>query len=249
MASHNSGSSTAKNGFKNEHDIVKMFNNWNTEQISQQWLISMGYEIKKIKSVEAKRITGNYKADIQIQVCIKLINSCIDIQNIQVKLVTGARGFNQIDKRWVDKYSDLWNMPENIKRILKLYTGEIKSKKKNKRDERRLFMDEFLQDEQDNLLCWLSKKKILIVSDILKGRGKFTAEWMLVTFKNKGNPDWIIKEMNFCMNYFGNGNIEITKNGNVRIGKITMQRKGGDNGEKTANMLQFKIDPSELFQA
>lgn len=247
MASHNSGSSTAKNGFKNEHDIVRMFNNWKNRKISQDWLKSMGYEIEKIESVEAKRITGNYKADIQV--CIKLINSCIDVQNIQVKLVTGARGFNQIDKRWVDKYSDLWNMPENIKRIIKLYTGEIESQKKKKGNKRRLFMDEFLQDEQDNLLCWLSQKKILIVSDILKGRGKFTAEWMLVTFKNKGNPASIIKDMNFCMNYFGNGNIEITKNGNVRIGKITMQRKGGDNGKKTANMLQFKIDPSELIQA
>ena len=26
-----------------------------------------------------------------------------------------------------------------------------------------------------------------------------------------------------------------------------MQRKGGDGGRKTANMLQFKINPAELF--
>ena len=53
--------------------------------------------------------------------------------------------------------------------------------------------------------------------------------------------------MNFCLNHFGNGTIEITKQGNFKIGKITMQRKGGDNGRETAKMLQFKINPAELF--
>ncbi|MBX7261288.1 MAG: hypothetical protein K1X26_06545 [Chitinophagales bacterium] len=27
-----------------------------------------------------------------------------------------------------------------------------------------------------------------------------------------------------------------------------MQRKGGDNGRETAKMLQFKINPAELFE-
>ena len=30
---------------------------------------------------------------------------------------------------------------------------------------------------------------------------------------------------------------------------ITMQRKGGDNGRETAKMLQFKINPVQLFDA
>lgn len=53
--------------------------------------------------------------------------------------------------------------------------------------------------------------------------------------------------MNVCLNYFGNDEIIITKQGNFRIGKITMQRKGGDGGRDTAKMLQFKINPAELF--
>lgn len=57
----------------------------------------------------------------------------------------------------------------------------------------------------------------------------------------------VIKPMNVCLNHFGNGIIKITKQGNFKIGKITMQRKGGDNGRNTANMLQFKINPAELF--
>ncbi|MCB0512553.1 MAG: hypothetical protein H6552_05360 [Chitinophagales bacterium] len=38
------------------------------------------------------------------------------------------------------------------------------------------------------------------------------------------------------------------KQGNFKIGRITMQRKGGDNGRETAKMLQFKINPAELFE-
>ena len=87
----------------------------------------------------------------------------------------------------------------------------------------------------------------MYVSDILKGRGRFAAEWMLVAQKVDENARWILKSMNFCMNYFGNGDIVVTNRGNFRIGKITMQRKGGDAGRDTANMLQFKINPTELF--
>ena len=41
--------------------------------------------------------------------------------------------------------------------------------------------------------------------------------------------------------------IIITNRGNFKIGNITMQRKGGDGGRDTANMLQFKINPAALF--
>lgn len=70
---------------------------------------------------------------------------------------------------------------------------------------------------------------------------------MLVAQKINKNARWVLKPMNFCMNYFGNGEIIITNRGSFRIGKITMQRKGGDGGINTANMLQFKINPAELF--
>ncbi len=46
---------------------------------------------------------------------------------------------------------------------------------------------------------------------------------------------------------FYSGEVRITKQGSLKIGKITMQRKGGDGGRLSANMLQFKINPCELF--
>ena len=81
----------------------------------------------------------------------------------------------------------------------------------------------------------------------LKGRGEFHAEWILVILKTANEFDWVLKSMNYAMNYFGNGDIVITNQGNIKIGNITMQRKGGDGGRPSANMLQFKINPAKLF--
>ena len=50
------------------------------------------------------------------------------------------------------------------------------------------------------------------------------------------------------MNILGSGDVRITREGSLKIGKIGMQRKGGDSGRESAKMLQFKINPVELFE-
>ncbi|MEK6925764.1 MAG: hypothetical protein AABW50_00645 [Nanoarchaeota archaeon] len=55
--------------------------------------------------------------------------------------------------------------------------------------------------------------------------------------------------MNLIYNVFGQGDIRITDMGSLKVGKITMQRKGGDAGRESAKMLQFKINPCLLFDA
>lgn len=239
------GSQTAKNGFVNEDDIVKKFNNWNIDEDAQKWLLIMEYNLEDIEYVKAIKLSG-VKTDVQAQVTIKL-KEAIDVQNLQVKLVSNPKGFNQIDKRWINKYIEMWDMPSEIVSIFKRYSGEIAPNISNPRDKRRMFADEFSISEQNIALEWLNKNKSLIVSDVLKGRGQFSAEWMLVAQKIKQNSRWVLKPINFCLNHYGNGEVIITKQGNFKIGKIGMQRKGGDGGRDTAKMLQFKINPAELF--
>lgn len=240
------GSATAKNGFKNEDDIVEKFINWKVDADAQLWLQIMQYNITDIEFVHAVKLSG-FKTDIQVQVTVKL-RQAFDVQNLQVKLVSNPKGFNQTDKRWVDKYVEMWSIPDGIIKILKHYTGELKPIIANPKDKRRMFANEFSNAEQQLIIQWITKNKSLIVSDILKGRGQFAAEWILVVQKINANARWVLKPMNFCLNYFGNGNVEITERGNFKIGKITIQRKGGDGGRITANMLQFKINPAELFE-
>ena len=242
------GSDTAQSGLKNERDFSDNCNNWEKDKTAQKWLEAMKYNIDEIEYVKASKITGSYKADVQvrIQITIKL-KSQSDIQNLQVKLVSNPQGFNQIDKRWINKYAELWNISNDIIKLLKLFTGEIKSTKKNLKYSKRMLLSEMDENDQKKIINFFEDNKILIVSDILKGRGEFSADWILVILKANNESKWILKSINEAMNVFGSGNIRITSQGSLKIGKIGMQRKGGDGGRDTAKMLQFKINPVELF--
>ena len=242
------GSRTAKRGFKSEKDIVRKFNNWLNDEDAQDWLQVMGYDLKKIEKVKAIIITGSHKTDVQVQITI-FLKEAIAIENLSVKLVSNPQGFNQVDKRWVDRYVIMWNIPKEIIKALKLFTGEIKPTRKNLRDPRRMFLDEMNIKTQKLIVNFFTKNKILIVSDILKGSDEFPVGWMMVALrKKKENPDWILKHINHVLNIFGGGDVRITEKGSLKIGRITMQRKGGDAGRETSKMLQFKINPMELFR-
>jgi len=243
------GSRTAKGGFKNEKDVIDRFNNWKKDDVAQKWLKAMSYNVLDIEYVKASKVYGQYKADIQVRVRIVIkLKSQEDLQNLQVKLVSNPQGFNQIDKRWISKYVELWNIPKDVVKILKLFTGEEKPAKKDLKDSRRMLLTEISEDDQHKIINFFEDNKILIVSDLLKGRGEFSADWVLVILKANGESRWILKSINEAMNVFGNGEVRITDQGSLKIGKIGMQRKGGDNGRDTAKMLQFKINPIELFK-
>jgi len=249
------GSATAKGGFANERAIRDKFNNWKKDKEAQIWLQIMGYNIKEIESVEAVQIPPRgQKADVQLKIMIT-IGKIIKVENLSLKKANSDADYNQIDKRWVDAYQKLWNFDDDVKLGLKLFTGEIKPTPKyvgniKLRDKRRAFLDELPTKLRNKIIDFFRNNKILVVTDILKGRGSLSADWVLVTRydKNTDTTKWILKDINTVMNFFGEGEVRLSPRGSLYIGKITMQRKGGDAGRPTANMLQFKIKPCQLFE-
>jgi len=242
------GSETAKGGFQNEDDVIYKFNNWEDDKVAQDWLVTMSYIIDKIEHIKAVKIGGNCKTDVQVQIIVQL-KEAIDCENLSVKLVSNRQGFNQIDKREIEKYIEMWNIPKDIENILKLFTGKTKPLNKNGlKDSRRMLLNEIPEQDQNKIIKFFNKNKILIISDVLKGRDKFSADWMLVILKKDSRSyDWALKDINKVMNIFGQGDVRITKQGSLKIGQIGMQRKGGDGGRESAKMLQFKINPCLLF--
>jgi len=238
------GSTTAKGGFRNEEDVAGKFNNWKTDEDAQKWLAIMGYELEEIERVFAVVLPNKYKTDVQVQVRI-FLKKAVSAENLSVKLVSNPQGFNQVDKRRVDDYKEMWKMPDDVVALLKLFTGETLPAKPNLRDPRRMFLDEMTPEEQTKILDFFKRNKILIISDILKGRGKLSAGWMLVALKLDGEVKWILKSINEAMNLFGDGEVRITERGSLKIGRITAQRKGGT---PDPTKLQFKINPVELFE-
>ena len=218
------GSKIARDGFRNESDVANKFDNWKSDIEAQEWLKTMGYSLDEIEYVEAEVLHG-VKTDVQVQVTIKL-KKLIEAQNLQVKLVSNRRGFNQIDKRWINNYKDLWSIPEDIVKLLKYYTGEIKPYKKGTRDSRRMYFTEMTLDEQNKILSFFDRNKLMIITDVMKGRGILAAEWVLVAQKISKDSRWILKPMKEVMKYYSEGSVCFSTKGVLKIGKITVQRKG-----------------------
>ena len=130
--------------------------------------------------MRAEKISGRHKADIQVQIRIVIkLKTLIESENIQVKLVSNGKGYNQIDKKRVKDYIEMQQMPEEISSILKRFSGEEKRLGSDPRDSRRMFLNEFSLDEQAKIVHFFEENKTLVLSDILKGNRPYSAEWSL----------------------------------------------------------------------
>ena len=255
------GSKTAKGGFQNEDEIRGKFNNWKADADARAWLEAMKHSVVDVTSVSATKPHGE-KADVEVTVKSKAGESKTSerVERISIKLVSSPNGFNQIDKRWVKTYATLWTMPLDVVESLKLFVGETPPRESS-RDKRRMYLDELDQKAQQAVVDFFTVNKDEIVSDLLAGDGLHAANWMMVIHRPNSvtrsvsegaagdKPKWVIRSSADAIQFYSDGPVELTKSGNLKLGRITMQRKGGDNGRETAKMLQFKINPVQLFDA
>ena len=114
------------------------------------------------------------------------------------------------------------------------------------KDSRRMFLNEIEKGDVDELLKFFSNNKTLIFNDVIRGRGALAADWILVTRKDENKIDWILKDINFVCNFFAQGDVVVTKRGNLKVGRMTVQRKGGT---PDPTSLQFKLNPLDLFES
>ena len=237
------GSTTAKNGFKNEDEIRDKFNNWKLDEDARGWLATMNYKIAEIETIVATKPHGE-KADVEVRVKTK---SGENVEGISIKLVSSQNGFNQIDKRWLSHYAKMWKMPADVETALKLFVGETPPNKPS-REANRMYINELDPDAQKAVIDFFTAHKTEIVSDLFSGDGPHAADWVMVALKSNDKARWVLRTDADTIKFFGDGKVELTRNGNLKIGRITVQRKGGDGGRETAKMLQFKINPALLFE-
>lgn len=238
------GSKIAKDGFQNETVIRNKFNNWQNDKEAKVWLDILGFKFENIEAVEAFKPHGE-KADVRVKVKTKTGEFT---EGISIKLVSSPKGFNQIDKRWLKDYVGMWEIPPDIAEALAYFVGEKPPFKKSK-DAERMFLNEFDEELQNKIVKFFSDNKRKVVADLLKGRGKVSANWFLVAQKTSGESRWTLENIEDVIDFFAEGDVEITNRGSLKIGEITMQRKGGDGGRDSAKMLQFKLNPAMLFDA
>lgn len=140
-------------------------------------------------------------------------------------------------------------MPDNVVKAIKLYLGETPPIGNTKRADR-MYLTELPAESRDAVISFFREHKEEIISDLLAGDGDHAAEWFMVTLKSKkGPPRWTIRSLKDTIKFYSEGEVVMTRAGNLKLGRISMQRKGGDNGRPTARMLQFKLNPVQLFAA
>ena len=236
----------ALGGFKNEDWVARQFNDGDSTY-GTTWLKIMGYvQPEKVCAQTTRKMGFFNKADVLV-----LVNDAVEW--VSVKKFTA--GFNQIDKRWVGEFAEQWGMPNGVSCSLRMYCGEdghrpadLLGPPLSTRDTRRFFMDELPAERQDAVISFLARRKKRIIQDVMAGRGKGAARWMLAVEERQDEPyRSVLVPMDAAIRHYMEGPAVVTKKGNLRLGKITIQRKGGDAGKKTARMLQFKFSPKELF--
>lgn len=257
------GSKTAKDGFKNEEDVSNKFLNFLNDEDAKEWIEIFGLSLTKISNIKSSTLspnigrstlnnmgineknhehTKNYqKTDVIVEIDTEYKTY---VQNISCKKAQRSANFNQVDKRKVDKYQSMWGFDDDVKYGLKLFTGEILHKKKDARNTKRLYMDEIPELNRQKIIQFFSRNKKKIVRDILGGRGKLGADWMLVTQNDDVGTSWVLKNIDEVVKEYSAGRVELTPRNSLKIGKITMQRKGGTPDPMS---LQFKFSPLELF--
>ena len=241
-------SRTASEGFQNEKWVADQFRNCSSDY-GAKWLEVMGYTNPKKVNAQTTRKMGFFnKADVLV-----LVDNSVEW--VSVKKFTPNSSFNQIDKRWVSEFAKLWKMSDEVTNALRRYCGEdgYRPSKTNgqilsSRDTRRFFMDELPDKQQKLVVSFLDKKKRRIIHDVIAGRGKGAAQWILAVEKSHNEPTRsVLVSTEAVIRHYAKEPVSITKKGNLSLGGITMQRKGGDAGKRTAQMLQFKFSPRDLF--
>lgn len=256
-------SAGAKGGFKAEDTFISLVNNeWKTSEIVKSIFMDMGILVSDLETIEAFKPEGLSKTDCCIKISYK-IKDDKNVHNISIKLAStkSNRGFNQIDKRWVDKgkgaegYTELLGIPDDVKDLLKHYTGMLSPSSyvptpTTLKDKRRLFINEMLPDDQIKLLSWLNTNIDPIFNLVFIGNSSspYPAHFICMIKSDGINVKYKVFSIKDAITFYkGDCKASVSKRGTIHLGKLTIQRKGGDKGADTAKQLQIKFDPLAIL--
>ena len=261
------GSRTAGGGYKYERYFRDLLNNRLDSDEAKFVLDQLNIDINNVKSLRVEKLGGKLKPDNQIIIEMKS-NKIVKI-NISNKK-QDKNGYNHIDRRTVDFYTDKFGFPPILRTALKKYCGvpgfspvdllrsgeltkaeylkliDIPEKKKHTEEESqggRFYINELSNLERDIILGYFESHKEPIMRFVLNGDNPDYPVDYVVVGKEKGkNYDHYVYTLEEAFNKACQGKFFLSKptlghGSNLRIGPITIQKKGGTGRSTT---LQFK---------
>jgi hypothetical protein len=169
-----------------------------------------------------------------------------------ISLKKSLVNFSQVERRELTKLHEVYHFPPEIFKLLNLFVGHLPPSAyttKKTKSSKRMFMDEFSREEQQQIIQYFTALAPQIVKNCLQGlEAEYCPDFLVVTPSETDFSQAKLIPMSEAITMvLGDGVVELTPRGSLRIGNLTMQRKGGDNGAETAKDIQFKFKPKSLF--
>ena len=179
-------------------------------------------------------------------------DNILAMKGISMKTYKPEVSFSQANRGSLETYVEELGISYGVAETLRAFVI------KNHGGERTM-LNEAPVSEQDELLNFFRLYQRQIVSHVLRGKAKavLKADWLMLHetrdadwIKKVGNRQfWHLYPMAKVIDCCCSEEPSITKAGNLTLGLgMTLQRKGGDGGAKTANDLQFKLNPKIIHE-
>jgi hypothetical protein len=233
------GKKEARIGLDSEQDIINRINfDKEFHNKMNRCLIKLGFNVQG-------RLRAR-KDDIKTDIFIR-INEREEI-GVSIKSST-MTSFHQLDRRRLEEWKDLLNMPKDVFEIIKEATLRIA---KNPRAE---FV---LEKDRDKIRKFFTDHLSEVINEIFK-RGEKMLKLLIIIDKRKRTL-YIFRMDDVIRFLIENAlnNLHFTEKGIIKLGEfVSIQRKGGDRKQITisktdwshpGNQLQFKFSPLKFAE-
>jgi hypothetical protein len=239
-------SEAAHRGLDAEQALIEKINRRDPDCM---WIVEECCDTEGYGNFKAKKPGNREKPDVLIY---DDPSEILAMKGISMKTYKPEVSFSQANRGSLETYVEELGMSYGVAETLRAFVV------KNHGGERTM-LNEAPPSEQDELLNFFRLYQRQIISHVLRGKAKgvLKADWLLLheakeaDWINKvGQPEfWHLYPMSKVIDCCCSESPSITKAGNLILGLgLTLQRKGGDGGAKTANDLQFKLNPKLIHE-
>jgi len=240
-------SEAAHRGLDAEQALIEKINSHDPDCA---WVVEECCGTEGYGDFKAKKPGNREKPDVLIY---NNPNDILGMKGVSMKTYKPEVSFSQANRGSLETYVEELGISYGVAETLRAFVV------KNHGGDRTM-LNEAPASEQDELLNFFRLYQRQIISHVLRGKAKgvLKADWLLL--HEAKDADWINKvgqrefwhlyPMSQVIDCCCSESPAITKAGNLTLGLgLTLQRKGGDGGAKTANDLQFKLNPKMIHEA
>jgi hypothetical protein len=239
-------SEAAHRGLDAEQALIERINQHDPDCM---WIVEECCDVEGYGQFKARKPGNREKPDVLLY---RDTDDILAMKGISMKTYKPEVSFSQANRGSLETYVEELGMSYGVAETLRFFVV------KNHQGERTM-LNEAPISAQDELLLFFQLYQRLIISHVLRGKAKgvLKADWLLL--HETKDEDWISKVGNRdCWHLYPMATVidcccseapSITKAGNLILGLgLTLQRKGGDGGAKSANDLQFKLNPKMIHE-